>query len=55
MLSTYLNAFRRHDLWLDHVREPAPEEQWSQQRPRAGRAPVYLAARCLKSAPAPAD
>jgi SAM-dependent methyltransferase len=55
MLSTYLNAFRRHDLWLDHVREPAPEEQWSQQRPRAGRTPVYLAARCLKAAPAPTD
>jgi len=54
MLSTYLNTFRRHDLWLDHVREPAPTVRWSQQRPRADRAPVYLAARCLKSARTPA-
>ena len=55
MLSTYLNAFRRHGLWLDQVREPAPTERWSRQRPRAGRAPVYLVARCLKSAPPPGD
>jgi SAM-dependent methyltransferase len=55
MLSTYLNTLRRHDLWLDHVREPAPTAQWSQHRPRAGRAPVFLAASCLKSARTPAD
>jgi hypothetical protein len=24
MLSTYLNAFRRHGLWLDELAEPAP-------------------------------
>ena len=54
MLSTYLNTFRRHDLWLDHVREPAPTVRWGQQRPHADRTPVYLAARCLKSARTPA-
>jgi SAM-dependent methyltransferase len=51
MLSTYLNALRRHGLWLDQMREPAPTEQWSQDRPGADRVPVYVAARCLKAIP----
>jgi pimeloyl-ACP methyl ester carboxylesterase len=27
MLSSYLNAFRRHGLWLDELREPVPASQ----------------------------
>jgi SAM-dependent methyltransferase len=48
MLSTYLSTFRRHGLWLDHIREPEPEPEWAQKRPGADRGPVYLAARCVK-------
>jgi SAM-dependent methyltransferase len=48
MVSTYLNAFRRHGLWLDELAEPAPEPQWTEKRPDASRVPVYLAGRCLK-------
>jgi len=50
MVSTYLNAFRRHGLWLDELAEPAPEPQWTEKRPGASRVPVYLAGRCLKAA-----
>ena len=49
MLSTYLNTFRRHGLWLDHSPEPEPEQEWAQKRPGADRVPVYLAARCVKN------
>jgi hypothetical protein len=48
MLSTYLNAFRRHGLWLDELREPVPASQWVGERPHADRVPVYLAGRCIK-------
>jgi SAM-dependent methyltransferase len=48
MLSSYLNAFRRHGLWLDELREPVPASQWAGSRPGADRVPVYLAGRCLK-------
>jgi hypothetical protein len=48
MLSTYLNAFRSHGLWLDELREPVPASQWADSRPGANRVPVYLAGRCLK-------
>jgi 2-polyprenyl-3-methyl-5-hydroxy-6-metoxy-1,4-benzoquinol methylase len=47
-LSSYLNAFRRHGLWLDELREPVPASQWADPRPGADRVPVYLAGRCLK-------
>jgi len=47
-LSSYLNAFRRHGLWLDELREPVPASQWADSRPGADRVPVYLAGRCLK-------
>ena len=47
MLSTYLNAFRRHGLWLDELREPVPAPQWADGRPRADRVPVFIAGRCL--------
>ncbi len=49
MLSTYLNTFRRHDLWLDEVSEPVPDPQWSRNRPGADNGPVYLAARYLRA------
>jgi SAM-dependent methyltransferase len=49
MISTYLNALRRNDLWLDRASEPEPDQQWSQKRQDAGRGPVYFAARCLKA------
>ncbi len=48
MLSTYLNAFRRHGLWLDELREPVPAPRWADGRPRADRVPVFVAGRCLK-------
>ena len=48
MLSSYLNAFRRHGLWLDELREPVPVSQWADSRPGADRVPVYVAGRCLK-------
>jgi SAM-dependent methyltransferase len=51
MVSTYLNTLRQHDLWLDTASEPEPGQLWSQRRPEAERAPVFLAARCLKAAP----
>ncbi len=50
MLSTYVNTFRRHGLWLDQMTEPAPSEQWSKSRPGAGRVPVYVVARCVTTA-----
>lgn len=49
MVSTYLNTFRQHGLWLDQVSEPVPAPGWSQKRPHADRTPVYLVARCLKA------
>ena len=47
-LSSYLNAFRGHGLWLDELREPVPASQWADSRSGADRVPVYLAGRCLK-------
>ena len=48
MLSTYLNTFRQHGLWLDQLSEPAPGPRWGRDRLHADRVPVYLAGRCLK-------
>jgi 2-polyprenyl-3-methyl-5-hydroxy-6-metoxy-1,4-benzoquinol methylase len=52
MIATYLNALRRHDLWLDEVREPRHAREWSAKRDEAARYPVHFAARCL-SRPGP--
>ncbi|MGW4798287.1 class I SAM-dependent methyltransferase, partial [Nonomuraea sp. NPDC004297] len=41
-LSTYVNALRRHDLWLDEVAEPEPAPGWAAERPDAARFPVFL-------------
>jgi SAM-dependent methyltransferase len=49
MLSTYLNAFRRHGLRLDELTEPVPEPHWVRKSPDAGRLPVYLAGRCVRA------
>jgi SAM-dependent methyltransferase len=48
MLSTYLNTFRRHDLWADQIAEPAPEGDWDQTHV-ADRQPVYLVGRLVKT------
>jgi 2-polyprenyl-3-methyl-5-hydroxy-6-metoxy-1,4-benzoquinol methylase len=50
MLSTYLNALRQHDLWLDHVAEPLPDPNWDPAHD-ADRKPVFLVARCRKMQP----
>jgi SAM-dependent methyltransferase len=47
MLSTYLNTFRAHDLWLDQITEPGPPPDWDQAHD-ADREPVYLVGRSLK-------
>jgi 2-polyprenyl-3-methyl-5-hydroxy-6-metoxy-1,4-benzoquinol methylase len=48
MLSTYLNALRAHDLWLDQLAEPLPAPAWDQAHD-ADRKPVYLVARSVKT------
>jgi SAM-dependent methyltransferase len=48
MLSTYLNTFRQHGLWVEQIAEPAPLPQWSHQAGDASRNPVFLAVRCRK-------
>ena len=47
MLSTYLNALRRHSLWLDKIAEPLPAPDWDQAHD-AYRKPVFLVARSIK-------
>lgn len=46
MISTYLNALRRHGLWVDAVTEPAPPAEWDAIRAEANRYPVFLVVRC---------
>jgi len=53
-LATYLNALRRHGLWLDLLSEPAPTPEWSAIRGDAGRHPLFLVARCIKAPRPPA-
>lgn len=48
MMSSYLNALRRHDLHLDEVAEPAPEAEWAADRSDCSGQPVYLVARCIR-------
>jgi SAM-dependent methyltransferase len=46
MLSTYLNALRRHGLDVVEVTEPRPE--WTGERADAGRYPVFLVVSCTR-------
>ncbi len=48
MLSTYLNALRRHNLHVDEVAEPPPAAEWAADRPDCRRQPLYLVVRCTK-------
>ncbi len=48
MLSTYLNALRRHDLCLADIVEPPPSDQWAADRPDCKRQPLYLVVRCTR-------
>jgi ubiquinone/menaquinone biosynthesis C-methylase UbiE len=52
MLSTYVNALRRHGLWIDAVAEPQPDRQWAGTRGAAARYPVFLVARAIARNPA---
>jgi SAM-dependent methyltransferase len=45
MLSSYLNALIAHDLSIEVVAEPPPEEDWAALRPGAQALPVYLVVR----------
>lgn len=47
MLSTYLNALRRYNLWLDHIAEPCPTPDWDPAHD-ADRKPIHLVARAIK-------
>jgi 2-polyprenyl-3-methyl-5-hydroxy-6-metoxy-1,4-benzoquinol methylase len=50
MLSSYVNALRRHDLQLDEVTEPRPTETWAAiAGPAAASHPVQFVARCLRT------
>ncbi|MGH3405905.1 MAG: class I SAM-dependent methyltransferase [Streptosporangiaceae bacterium] len=49
MLSTYLAALRRHELWLDQLAEPRPEPDWDPAH-ETDRQPVFLVARSVKLA-----
>ncbi|MFI9838187.1 class I SAM-dependent methyltransferase [Nonomuraea sp. NPDC051941] len=47
-LSTYVNTFRRHGLWVDEFAEPEPAPEWAANRPEAARFPVFLVIKCVK-------
>lgn len=49
-VSTYLNALGDAGLVLDHIAEPAPDEEWASERTGAGRFPVYLVVRAVRTA-----
>lgn len=49
-LATYVNTFRRHELWLDELAEPEPDPVWAARRPEAARHPVFLVMRCVSGA-----
>lgn len=51
MLSTYLNRLVRHGLAPTDVVEPPPGDEWSARAPGRSPVPVYLVARCRKTAP----
>jgi hypothetical protein len=54
MLSTYLNALRRHGLALDELREPPPGANLTERLPGAPAVPWFLVARCLREDRCPA-
>jgi hypothetical protein len=45
-LSTYLNALRSKDLWIERLIEPAPPDDWTAARAEAACHPVFLVANC---------
>lgn len=47
MLSTYVGALRRHNLWLDQIAEPRPEAGWDPAHD-ADRKPVHLVVRAVR-------
>lgn len=47
ILSTYLNTLHRHNLWLDHIAEPAPAPEWNPEHD-VDRNPVQLVVRTVK-------
>jgi hypothetical protein len=49
MLSSYLNAFARHQLVIEQVVEPPPPPDWLAEPPSVGAVPIYLVARCRRS------
>ena len=55
MLSSYLNALIAHDLSIEVVAEPPPQEDWATRRPGARALPVYLVVRSKPSADRLAD
>ncbi len=46
MLSSYLNAFARHQLVMEQMAEPPPPSDWLSESPLGGPVPVYLVGRC---------
>jgi SAM-dependent methyltransferase len=46
MLSTYVNALRRHGFVVDAMREPWAGDAWNARQPGRPPVPVYLVARC---------
>jgi SAM-dependent methyltransferase len=48
MLSTYINALRRHDLHVDKVAEPSPAAEWAADRADCRRQPLFLVAQCTR-------
>jgi SAM-dependent methyltransferase len=50
MLNTYVNALQRHDLRLDEVAEPRPDDSWAVRvGPAVARHPVQFVARCVRA------
>jgi SAM-dependent methyltransferase len=45
-LSTYLNALRSEDLWIERLIEPVPPDDWTAARVEAAHHPVFLVANC---------
>jgi 2-polyprenyl-3-methyl-5-hydroxy-6-metoxy-1,4-benzoquinol methylase len=48
-IATYLNAMSGRRLVLDELREPHPGPEWTESRPLASAAPLYLVARHRRS------
>jgi SAM-dependent methyltransferase len=50
MLSTYLNSLACHGFAPEEVAEPVPGTEWARRLPGAAPVPVYLVARCRRTA-----